>query len=92
MSSVITSRSEFQYDLGILSVERRLQCHLVRPVFFTYLADFIENPVQFGIRILLLAHVDNTHFHVRGLLALSTNNPEAKYIGSGVNSNYGCHP
>lgn len=83
--------AELQNHLRVLSVERRLQGHLIRrmPVAdFTY---FIENAHELLIRVFFLSQVNDPHLHVLGLAAFCTNDPEAKNVGSGVYSQYRLH-
>ena len=83
--------AEFQYHLRVLSVERRLQGHLIRRVPVADFTYFIENAHELPIRVFFLSQVNDPHLHVLGLAAFCTNNPEAKNVGSGVYSQYRLH-
>ena len=82
--------AEFQDDLGVLAVERGLQCHLVRGEPVTYIPDFPEDAAELGIGVILLPEIDYAHVQVVWLAVFNTDDPEAKNVGSGVYSEYSC--
>lgn len=86
--SCTLSPSELEYNLGILAHERRLDSKVCRTVYSYKLLHPGVDVGKLLIRILDLAQIKDTHRNIMGALVINTDNPEAKNIGSGVDSEY----
>lgn len=80
------SSTQFEHRLHVLSKEGSLNRHLVREIRIDDARNPLEYLAESQIRILLLAHVNDTHHHQLSLIAHDAYHTIAHHVGSRVNS------
>ena len=69
--------AKFQYDLGILAVERRLHRKLIGMMLLDQFRHSRKDIGQFFKGILDLAEVEDSHIDIMGAFGVNGNDPEA---------------